>query len=161
MKNIIFLFLISQAIFSQDITPLNYKISDVRGKTITLSEIKKDGPMFLTFWALWCSPCKSELNAFKKINDTLLNIGAKIVAINIDSPKSSAKVRAFVEAQKFPFTVLVDPNSVLFEMLNGQQLPHSILFDAKGNIVEIKNSFTPGDEKFIVEKIYNLVLETK
>lgn len=118
MKKIIMIVLFfMQTLKSQDIAPLNMKMETVKGEKTTLLELKKENPILISFWALWCAPCKFELKILQKLHDLLSAKGVTIVAINIDSPKSTAKVRAYISTQKYSLPILLDPNSKLFQMI--------------------------------------------
>ncbi|HLR38039.1 MAG TPA: TlpA disulfide reductase family protein [Chitinophagaceae bacterium] len=44
-----------------------FKVKDIDGNTVTLSNYKNKKYVLLTFWATWCGPCRSELPILKKI----------------------------------------------------------------------------------------------
>jgi len=87
--------------------------------------------------------------------------GLTVFAINRDTPKSLAKVKAYVSSQEYSVPILLDPNAEVFEKLNGQAIPYSVLLDAKGNIVKTRTGFLPGNEKNIEDDIVKLLPEKK
>jgi thiol-disulfide isomerase/thioredoxin len=129
----------------------------VNGTSKKLSEYLKKGPVYVSFWALWCEPCKLELRALKSFAKEHENDPFTILAVNQDSPKSLAKVKAYVKSQGYPFDVIVDPNTQIFQALNGQNLPFSVLIDRSGKIVTTRTGYLPGDEKEIGEDILKLI----
>ena len=74
MKNLILvslLSLLSLAAISQNaekntnLPSVNIKTLD--GQTFNTQDITNDGkPVIISFWALWCKPCKKELDAFNE-----------------------------------------------------------------------------------------------
>lgn len=129
----------------------------IDGSTKTLAEYLQEGPVYINFWALWCEPCKQELRAMKTIVKELPSNSFTLLAINLDSPKSLAKVKAFVKSQAYPFPIVLDPNEQIFRSFNGQLLPFAILMDRQGNVVSTRTSYLPGDEKEIKEEILQII----
>lgn len=60
-----------------DLTNQQQALKAYRGKVIVLN-----------FWATWCPPCRQEMPAFSKIQDTLGENGIQVVGVGIDSPSA-------------------------------------------------------------------------
>jgi cytochrome c biogenesis protein CcmG, thiol:disulfide interchange protein DsbE len=135
----------------------NLTLDELDGTTSKLSDYLRNGPVHMTFWALWCVPCKEELRALKSFAKEHADDPFTILAVNQDSPKSLAKVKAYVKSQGYPFPVILDPNTQLFQALNGQNLPFSVLIDKFGKIVSTRTGYLPGDEKEIQSDILKLI----
>lgn len=132
-------------------------LDELDGSTTKLSEYLRNGPVYMSFWALWCEPCKQELRALKTFATEHAEDPFTILAVNQDSPKSLAKVKAYVKSQSYPFPVILDPNTQLFQAFNGQNLPFSVLIDRSGKIVATRTGYLPGDEKEIQKDILKLI----
>lgn len=157
---LIFSFLIG-SIYSQTRTLPDFSLESISGEKYSLYKLLDKGPVYINFWALWCVPCRAELKALQSIYEQLKNSNINIVAINIDSPRSSSKVKSFISSMKYTFSVLLDTNQEVFQKFGGSSLPYSILIDQNGKIVRLRNSFLPGDEKEILKEIENVLLENK
>ena len=47
----------------------NFSVKTLNGKEITLSDFVNDKPVYLKFWATWCSYCKVEMPHLQAIYD--------------------------------------------------------------------------------------------
>ena len=130
-------------------------IKTLDGQTINTQDISNDGkPIIISFWALWCKPCKKELDAFNdNIEDWQDETGVKVFAISIDDSRSTAKVLPFVSGKDWDFDVLLDPNGDFKRAMNVNMIPHTFLLDGSGKIVYQHTSYYEGDEF----ELYDLV----
>lgn len=60
-----------------DLANRQQTLKTYRGKVIVLN-----------FWATWCPPCRQEMPAFSKIQDTLGGKGVQVIGVGIDSPSA-------------------------------------------------------------------------
>lgn len=138
----------------------DFKSETIDNKELTFSEILQNGPVLVNFWALWCKPCRSEMKHLDAIFLKYKENGLTILGVNQDSPRSLAKVKAFVSSHKINYPVITDPNQEIFQKFNGQSIPLNVLFDKNGNVVFIHIGYLPGDE-VALEKEIKTVLEIK
>lgn len=135
----------------------NLTFDELDGSTSKLSDYLRNGPVYVSFWALWCEPCKQELHALKSFAKDHADDPFTILAVNQDSPRSLAKVKAYVRSQEYPFPVILDPNTQVFQAFNGQNLPFSVLIDKSGKVLTTRTGYLPGDEKEIEKDILKLI----
>lgn len=133
-------------------------IKTLDGETYNTQQIDNDGkPIIISFWALWCKPCKKELDAYNdNYQDWKEETGVKIIAVSIDDARSTAKVLPFVNGKAWEFDVLLDPNGDFKRAMSVNLIPHTFILDGAGNIVYQHTSYYEGleDEIFeIVEKV--------
>ena len=133
-------------------------IKTLDGETYNTQQIDNDGkPIIISFWALWCKPCKKELDAYNdNYEDWKEETGVKIIAVSIDDARSTAKVMPFVNGKAWDFDVLLDPNGDFKRAMSVNLIPHTFILDGAGNIVYQHTSYYEGleDEIFeIVEKV--------
>jgi len=129
-------------------------IKTLTGEIFNTSNIKNDGPIFVSFWATWCKPCIKELIA---VNDNYIDwqeeTGLKVYAISIDDTKSMSRVAPFVNGRAWDIEVLLDPNSDFKRAMNVINVPHSFILDKTGRVVWQHTSYSPGDE----DEIYKII----
>ncbi len=139
----------------------DFNLEDLNGNTVTLTGLLEKGPVMISFWALWCVPCKEEMKIMSDVYNKYVDSGFIYVAMNQDSPKSSAKVKSYIESKEYKFIVLLDTDGHVFENFGGQNLPFSVLINKKGEIVKTYTGYVPGDESKIENDIINLIQESK
>ena len=130
-------------------------IKTLDGQTFNTQNITNDGkPVIISFWALWCKPCKKELDAFNEnYEDWQDETGVKIFAISIDDSRSTAKVMPYVSGKDWEFDVLLDPNGDFKRAMNVNMIPHTFLLDGNGKIVYQHTSYYEGGEFDLYELV--------
>ncbi|MBI3313121.1 MAG: TlpA family protein disulfide reductase [Candidatus Omnitrophica bacterium] len=103
------------------------------GKEVVLSEVLKEHPVLLVFWATWCPSCITEIPTLNKWNDEYEAAGLKILGINFREEKS--KIAAFVKEQGIHYPVLMDQNGVVAERFGLDGLPATVFVDRNGKII--------------------------
>lgn len=162
----VFLMLFGLAITgsAQDLTKVNFHLKDVNGKEQSfqkyLEGVKaagEKGAVLISFWAMWCEPCKQEMKSLVEAYERLKDKNFHYIAVNLDNPRSLAKVKAYVTSQKLPYDFWLDPNSEAFKKLNGQSMPYSLLVDQDGKLIAKHTGFIPGDEKTLEDEIRSIL----
>jgi peroxiredoxin len=162
MKKLIFLVLVLICFtnsFSQKQIP-EISIKNLNGKSIELEEARDGKPIVVCFFATWCKPCLVELNAIAEVYDDWQDESDfNLLAISVDDSKSNAKLKSLVNGNDWPFKVYLDSNSELKRALNINAIPHSLIVNAKGEVVYEKTSYTVGAEYELYEKFKELNLK--
>ena len=147
IKKLFFIpFLFISFLISQNVSP-NLKLTKLNGRTVTLSEYLKKGPVLINFWATWCSPCKKEMVYLDKFERKYKDEGLSILSISVDSQKSLSHVRSYIRANDYIYDVFLDPNRQVFKKLNGNLMPTNVLIDTEGKVLWRHFGYIPGDEE--------------
>jgi peroxiredoxin len=162
MKSIaLFSFIFLASIFNAQESDLkklpSVDLKDLKGKKVNTSTMGFSGPVVISFWATWCSPCKKELNTIHEVySDWKNETGVTLVAVSIDDEKTKNQVAPYVNGREWEFEVLLDPNGDFKRAMGVNDVPHTFLIDKEGNIVYSHNNYAPGDEEKLLEEIKKL-----
>ena len=83
----------------------------------------------------------------------------KLIAISTDQAQNANKVKPLVDENSWEYDILLDPNSDFLRAMGIQMIPHVLIVDGNGKIVESRSGYTEGSEQHIIEKIRELVAE--
>ena len=122
----------------------DFELQDLKGSNVTLSQFKGQKPVLLYFWATWCPVCLSVRPDVIKMRKATSDADIEILAINVGSRDSLAKVKRFEEANPAPYIVLYDLDSKVTHSYGVQGIPHFVLLDKTGAI-KYEGSLLPSD----------------
>ena len=110
-------------------------LTDVNGKMQTLST-SRGKVLVVNFWATWCTPCRKEIPALKKIQTKYAANGVQIVGIALDNV---AKVREYALEININYNFLIgNADTLVISKDLGNQagvLPFTVILDRAGKVV--------------------------
>ncbi len=134
------------------------QLEDMEGNVVNTADLGFDGPVIISFWATWCSPCKRELNTIhEEYIDWQEETGVNLVAVSVDNEQTKGRVPVYVNGVGWDYLVLMDPNGDFKRAMGVNNVPHTFLLDANGNVVYSHNNYAPGDEEELYEHLLELV----
>lgn len=105
------------------VLPATRSLADYRGQVILLN-----------IWATWCAPCRQEMPSIEALYKQFAGRGFKVVAVSIDEPGDTTKIRRFVDEFHLTFDVLHDGAGKIQQIYQTTGVPENFLIGADGTI---------------------------
>ena len=138
--------------------PPEFRLQDLDGNWITLSEQLGEDVVYVTFWATWCVPCRREMPHLQELYEEFGDQGFTIIGVNTDPPATTSKIKPFVKRYRITYPTVLDPdNNVLDKYNPTRELPYAVLIDRSGDVSQIFPGYRTGDEKLLREKVIDLL----
>jgi len=103
--------------------------------------------VLLNFWTAEAARCKEDLSAFHQRNAAWAAHGFKLLAVNLDSPADTARIRSLIREQRLSFPLVFGSEDAaaiynilyryLFDRHRDLALPTSFLINPGGEIVKV------------------------
>ena len=137
----------------------DFTLANLRGRDVTLSDVLKEGPVLLDFWATWCKPCVKAFPGLQDLFEKYEGRGLRVVTISVDSPKSQARVAPLINSKKLTFEVLLDTQGRVAKKYNVMALPRTLLISPTGKIVYATVGNRPTSHKELEKAILEILPE--
>lgn len=134
----------------------DFSLEDVDGNPVVLDSLLAKGPVFMSYWALWCKMCIKELDALKPYYDEFSKMGMSMLAISQDKARSVPQVKPFAQSHKWKYVVVLDPDNVMRALYDVQAMPSSFIINQDKQIVFTHQGYKTGDEELIIAKMREL-----
>jgi thiol:disulfide interchange protein DsbD len=85
------------------------------------------------FWATWCVPCRKEIPEFNKLQGALGARGVQVVGVSLDDDADVIKPFQSKNPMNYPVGLATDQTRKSYNL---DQLPITVVFDRKGQIVD-------------------------
>jgi peroxiredoxin len=126
----------------------DFSLRSTDGRTVHLSDYLGKSVVLIDFWSTTCDPCLAEMPHLVDLYKAKKDKGFVVLAVSLDGPESLADVSRVVHDKDMVFPVLLDQETTVVARYNPKrEMPFSVLIDRRGNIVQKKAGYTPGDEK--------------
>lgn len=138
---------------SEDSNAPDFTLTDVEGKSVSLSDYLGSKVILIDFWATWCKPCIAEMAHMQKMYEARKD-NFVVLAISMDASETEAQVAPTVKTKGWTFPVLLDPETRVVSLYNPRRAaPYTVLIDRHGKIVKKREGYNPGDEVEIEKDI--------
>ena len=103
------------------------------GPSVAFSEVNKENPVLLIFWATWCPSCIEEVPQLNEIQKKFSGRGLKIIAVDVQESKK--EILDFQKKQPMNYPVLLDEEGAVAEKMGLEGIPVAILAEPGGNVL--------------------------
>jgi peroxiredoxin len=107
----------------------DFELLDLDGKPVKLSDYAGK-TVLINAWATWCPPCRAEMPALEAYYQQYQQSDFVVLAVNAGEPQSLAA--DFINAYKYTFPVVLDPEAQTLTKMGVSGFPTSILVDQDG-----------------------------
>lgn len=111
----------------------DFELTTLSGQRVVLNEHKHNKPVYLKFWATWCSYCKAEMPHLQRIYDEY-GEDIDIIAVNVGMNDSVANITQFYQQQGYNLPTFFDQQGELTSRYGVVGTPHHVLIDREGKI---------------------------
>lgn len=126
----------------------------IEGGKTTLTTLRAQRPVLVTFWATDCSPCRKEVPHLVELYETYSGKGFDIIAVAMahDPP---GRVWQFVRSRQLPYKIAVDLDSKVARAFDDVRLtPTTYVVAGDGRIVYQKTGlFDMNKMRSLVERL--------
>ena len=129
-----------------------FALENLQGQKVSLDSYKGKA-VLVNFWATWCGPCKVETPWLIELRNKYAGQGFEVLGISTEGEdlkpddkagfaKQKAAIAKFVNAEKMPYPVLVNGDSLSQAYGGLDAMPTSFFVDRKGNVVAAQMGLT-------------------
>jgi thiol-disulfide isomerase/thioredoxin len=120
----------------------DFTLQNERGESVSLSDFK-GRPVFLNFWATWCTFCKEEMPDMQQIQDLY---GDELVVIGVNAGDSVEDGEAFARRAGISYLRLYDRDLDVTDGYLVRAMPTSYFITADGEIWDANFGFLVYDQ---------------
>jgi len=136
------------------------EIKGLDGNTFTLND-KTGKVMLVNLWATWCGPCRSEIPALVKMQESLGQQGFEVLGLNTDDEDVQA-IDNFATELKINYPIAYADTTLQANFLKISKfpgIPQSFLIDRDGRLRGVFRGANPADVRKMEEVVRKVVNE--
>ena len=135
-----------------------FQMADITGETFDLeAHIGKD-VVFISFWATWCEPCKTEMPLIQRLHDDYADKGLKVLSVSLDGPDTVSGVEPYIQTQGYTFQVVVDEDTSIAQAINPRTVaPFTVIIGRDGQVAKTIEGFQLSESEHIIATVEQLL----
>jgi len=115
-----------------DIAP-DFTVKTLNGTIVKLSDYIDKKPVYLKFWATWCSYCKVEMPHLQAIYDESSD-HVEVLTVNVGMNDSISNIERYFQKNAFNIPTIFDQKGDLTSSFGVVGTPYHVLIDKQGRI---------------------------
>lgn len=108
-------------------------VHDLDGKSVDLSQYIGKKPVFLEFWATWCTNCK-ELLPHVRTAQAAYGSKVEFIGVNVTVNQSPDRVRRYLETERPPYRTLYDDQGTSTRAYQVPATSYVVIVDRAGKV---------------------------
>ena len=105
------------------------------GRRLSLSELRREGPVLVHFWATWCGVCRVEEGNIESVAED-----HRVITVATRSPLHD--IQRYAQEQALEMPVLPDPDGRLASAWGVRSFPTSFVVGEDGQIRHVEVGYT-------------------
>jgi peroxiredoxin len=135
-----------------------FRAQTLDGARLDLAHYLGKDVVFVSFWATYCEPCKSEMPSLQRFHERFAKDGLTVVSVAMDGPDTKSGVSPYIRKQGYTFAVVIDEDGAITQALNPTATaPYAVLVGRDGRIKKRIAGFQPSEAPAIEAEIEALV----
>lgn len=114
-------------------TAPDFSVTTLTGEQVTLSEFKGKKPVYLKFWATWCSYCIVEMPHLQDIENRFGD-DIEVLAVNVGINDSVANIQKLYQGEGFNLPTTIDQQGTLTSLYGVVGTPNHVLINRDGTV---------------------------
>lgn len=118
---------------------INFTVKDINDNPVSLSDFRGK-VVLIDFWATWCGPCKEEIPALKKLQETIKDSNMVFMSLSTDRVVDIPTWKKFVAQEELKGVQVISPQGgtetpEVGKLYGIKSIPTFIVIDKDGNYV--------------------------
>lgn len=128
----------------------DFKLKDLQGQSISLSQYKGKRPVLLEFWATWCPYCMAARPKVASLRKKISSKQLAILSINVAAGGDSLEhVKRFEKNHPSPYPILYDKGSVVSNSYGVEGIPLFVVVNKQGDMVYRSHELPSNVEEYL------------
>jgi thiol-disulfide isomerase/thioredoxin len=108
-------------------------VHDLDGNSVDLSQYIGKKPVFLEFWATWCTNCQELL---PRVRTAQATFGSKVefIGVNVTVNQTPERVRRYLETHRPPYRTLYDDQGTSIRAYQVPATSYVVIVDRAGKV---------------------------
>lgn len=135
-------------------------LKNLDGSTFKVAD-RKGEVLLLNLWATWCGPCREEMPALVRMQETHGDKNFKVIGINTDNEEIE-KIEPFAEEMKLNYEIVWGDEKIqqsLVQISGFQGIPQSFVIDREGRLRGVFKGAAPESVKRMEDLVAKIVAE--
>ena len=133
--------------------PPSYLGKDRKGKKVNLEDLRGK-VVIVTFWAIWCAPCRKELPVLETLQQHAGD-RVRVIGINIQDRTVYRPIKR--RLREYTMTLINDYNGRTKRRFGVKGIPHLVMIGKDGTVAAIKRGYSEAMVPGMIDEVNALM----